>query len=203
MPKLFREPTCRSKLPVPDVTSSSLVHIEPTIGRRHENNDAVDILFLHFAKAFDKDKHALLLLKMESHGIVPEIIRWTKAFWTDRTFGVCVNGRLASPTPAPSCVPQGSAIDPLLLLIYINDLADLLGENCLLYADDAKLIFHRRQSTFMQNAVNITCEWSQKCKLPLNVAKCAHLPIKESESVPLSYTFPYQNTFDPPKIQKS
>jgi len=35
---------------------------------------------------------------------------------------------------------------PLLFLIYINDLADLLGENSLLYADDVKLIFPRRKA---------------------------------------------------------
>jgi len=54
----------------------------------------------------------------------------------------------------------------------------------------------------MPNAIHMAYEWSQKWKPPLNVSKCVHLPIKAPESAPLSYTFPNQNTFAPPEIQK-
>ena len=39
-----------------------------------------------------------------------------------------------------SSVPQGSVLDPLLFVLYINDLPDGLTNECLIYADDSKLI---------------------------------------------------------------
>jgi len=93
----------------------NLLLVESMITRILENNDAVDIIILDFAKAFDKVNHAFILLKMESYDIAPAFIQWTKAFLTERTFRVGVNGRLAPPTPAPSGVPQVSVLAPFCI----------------------------------------------------------------------------------------
>ncbi len=39
-----------------------------------------------------------------------------------------------------SGIPQGSAIGPILFVIYVNDLPDHLSADSLLYADDVKAI---------------------------------------------------------------
>ncbi len=51
--------------------------------------------------------------------------------------------------PVHYAVPQGSMIGPLLFLLFVNDLADVLGALTLLFADEVKMVTRRTQ--------NITC----------------------------------------------
>ena len=52
---------------------------------------------------------------------------------------VVLNGQSSEWTDIKAGVPQGSALGPLLFLIYINDLPDGLGSDAKLFADDRSL----------------------------------------------------------------
>ena len=52
-----------------------------------------------------------------------------------------LNGQVSAWASANAGVPQGSILDPLLFLIYINDLSDNLSSNVKLFADDTSLFF--------------------------------------------------------------
>ena len=54
---------------------------------------------------------------------------------------VVLNGQTSSWADVNEGVPQGSILGPLLILIYINDLADGFSSNAKLFADDTSLFF--------------------------------------------------------------
>ncbi len=50
-----------------------------------------------------------------------------------------VDGCSSDWAPVSSCVPQGSILGPLLLLIYVNDIGDHLTTQIRLFADDCTI----------------------------------------------------------------
>ncbi len=82
---------------------------------------------------------------MEAMGIHAKIDRWVEEFLNNRVFRVKLSNHHSSVGAVKSGVPQGSVLGPLLFLIFINDLADELTCNHLLFADDVKLIAQRSQ----------------------------------------------------------
>ena len=50
-----------------------------------------------------------------------------------------LNGQVSAWASLNAGVSQGSILDPLLFLVYINDLSDNLSSNVKLFADDASL----------------------------------------------------------------
>ena len=49
-----------------------------------DNNNAVDVVYLDFQKAFDKVPHERLLLKVNAHGIQGDAARWIRSWLADR-----------------------------------------------------------------------------------------------------------------------
>jgi len=53
----------------------------------------------------------------------PAVVEWTKAFLSDRTQSVVVDGYTSEAAPVLSGVPQGTVMGPLLFLNFINNIA--------------------------------------------------------------------------------
>ncbi|KER32081.1 hypothetical protein T265_01853 [Opisthorchis viverrini] len=132
-----------------------------------------DAIFFDFSKAFDGVPHVPLLHKLESYGIQGKILRWIKAFLSDRSFRVRIGSTYSSPAPVSIGVPQGSVLGPLLFLIYVNDLPDVLASPCLLFPDDLKS--WSSNASALQMDVDAAKQWSLNWHLPLNDEKCLHV----------------------------
>ena len=119
---------------------SQLLSVLHSIGKNLDNIQT-DILYLDFARAFDSVNHAILLEKLKRYGVVGQLHEWFKNYLQDRQQQVVVDGYTSTWAPVTSGVPQGSLLDLLLFIIFINDLPSALPDGSLtaLYADDTKL----------------------------------------------------------------
>ena len=79
-----------------------------------DNGLCVDVIFLDFAKAFDKVPHQRLLRKLKAHGIQRKILKWISAWLTNRRQRVCLQGELSGWLDVTSGVPQ----DPCWVRCY-------------------------------------------------------------------------------------
>mgnify|MGYP003349270433 CR=1 FL=1 len=102
---------------------------------------------------------------MKAHGIGGNVLRWIRAWLTDREQRVCVNGSQSEWGKVTSGVPQGSVLGPLLFVIYINDLDEGLSCNISKFADDTKIgsvINSENDSLSLQKNLNMLSDWSSK-----------------------------------------
>ena len=106
-----------------------------------ESGGNVDVVYIDFAKAFDKADFNILLEKNSKLGIGGKPGRWLHSFLTGRTQRVIVNGILSVSSPVMSGVPEGSVLSPLLFLILIGDLDEGLSISVLSsFADDTRMV---------------------------------------------------------------
>ena len=91
----------------------------------------MDVVFLDFAKAFDRVAHNILLRCA---------LNWCKDFLTDQEQRVVIERINCTWCAIPSAVTQGSLLGPFFFVIFIGDLPEVvMPGNCVsLYADDCK-----------------------------------------------------------------
>lgn len=161
-----------------------------------DKSGQIDVLFLHFSKAFDRAPHGKILLKLQSIGLDPAIVRWIGSYLRGRKQYVEVGAGCSEMLDVTSGVPQGSILGPLLFLIYVNDIVSIVapGMSIRLFADDCAL-FKEVTCPSDQVALNLSLksiqDWCDQWKMSLNLEKTVFLRITNKKKI---HFFSIQNT---------
>ena len=76
-------------------------------------------------------------VKLDYYGISGKAAAWITAFLGNCSQVMSVNGTHSSPRPAPSGVPRGSVLGPVLSILYINDITDYIQSTTRLFVDNS------------------------------------------------------------------
>ena len=135
----------------------------------------IDVLYLDFAKAFDKVPHKRLLKKVQAHGVSGKVYSWIENWLMDRKQQVKINSSYSGWNKVTSGVPQGSILGPTLFLMYINDIEENLNSTVLKFADDTKVmkvIDNHHCHADLQNDIKGLEKWAKLWQMQFNVDKC-------------------------------
>ena len=100
------------------------------------------MVYLDFAKAFDKVDHGVLLHKIKMLGITGKLGVWLYHFLTGRTHFVRLQGGVSFDSPVISGVPQGTVLGPLLFIILMCDInSGITSSSMVSFADDTRLYY--------------------------------------------------------------
>ena len=152
----------------------------------------LDSIYLDFSKAFDTVPHRRLLGKLEAYGVQGNLLNWIRAFLSNRSQEVVVNGSKSSPSPVISGIPQGTVLGPVLFVIYINDLLDNISSGGLMFADDTKIyrqITTRDDALQLQSDINKLEEWSKLWQLHFNHDKCHVLTMGRFDNIQYAHRY--------------
>ena len=155
---------------------TNLLEFFEEVTKALDKGEAVDLVYLDFAKAFDKVPHCRLVKKLEAHGLGGSVLNWIKKWLSNRRQKVCIDGASSGWVKVTSGVPQGSVLGPVLFLIYINDIDANLISTIGKFADDTKMCKSVSSAEGVQKLREDLVKlgnWAKDWQMSFNTDKCS------------------------------
>ena len=134
------------------------------------------LILFDLEKAFDKVWHRGLMFKLLTLKLPIAYLRLIYAFLSNRIAYVYIHNSCSHPIFIHCGVPQGSALSPLLYLLYVADFPPVPDNvHVFQYADDTALLataktMHQINRT-LHAAIHSFAEWCRTWHLTINAAK--------------------------------
>ena len=146
-------------------TTTQLINTTTDCNNTLNNKSQTDIIFLDISKAFDKISHKYILSKLLYYGIRNHTLSWIGAFLSNRTQTTVANGVHSSYVEVTSGVPLGSVLEPMLFLLFMNDINNAMISQLKLFADDSVLdrnIRSQNDQVILQDDLDTISSWAEK-----------------------------------------
>ena len=162
-----------------------------------EKGNGVDVVYLDFAKAFDKVDHGITIHKLRQLGLRGKLGRWLTCFLTNRVQSVVVEGRKSQPQPVISGVPQGSVLGPLIFLVLIGDIDKNVAFSFISsFADDTRVgkgIASEENVQQLQTDLEAIYGWSVENNMTFNSDKFELVRYKGANSKEIQLCTSYRS----------
>ena len=108
-------------------------------------------------------------------GFSEKVISWFESYLSGRTFKVNIDKKFSDPGNLTCGVPQGSILDALLFLLYVNDMPQAVNCDLFLYADDTYLTFQHENVKEIDDQLSLNfssvCDWFIDNKLSIHLGE--------------------------------
>ena len=157
-------------------TTLALIEFTDSVIKFLDEGQYCKSIFVDLTKAFDTVDHKILLDKLDRYGIRGLTNDFFRSYLSDRQQYTVINGVNSALKNITCGVPQGSVLGPLFFAMYINDIYNAVGQNCVrLFADDPALsIHHPDVNTLALDIISKFNELNRWCisnKLTINASK--------------------------------
>ena len=165
------------------------------------NNVDTDVIYFDYAKAFDTVNHDILLKKLKNNfNIDGKLLKFLVCYLKGRKQRVVLGNCQSNLCDVSSGVPQGSILEPLLFVLFINDLPSGLssGTNLAMYADDTKIwrnIHTITDSYILQHDIDYMLNWASLNKMNFHPNKCKVLQVSLRHFNYFSTALPFSTFF--------
>nr|CAH7747027.1 unnamed protein product [Callosobruchus chinensis] len=173
------------------IETASCSYLEYIYTQLDSGKYVISLLF-DLSKAFDSISKEHFKEKIYAMGIKGITCDWILSYMTERKLQVRIENTLSDIYDVGLCVPQGSVLDPLLFLLYVNDLPKCISSGAvIMFADDTTITVSGYALNDLQSNINIAMHefssWCQRNRLILNENKIVMINYAMQRQIPSDF----------------